>query len=65
MKWFPILVLFVLLVAILSGCASTRYLSDEEEAQMAKTCGPNHDCAVIPGEQWRIIEKILQKMIGI
>ena len=48
------------------GCATPpRYLSEEEEAQMAKTCGPNHDCAVVPGEQWRIIEQILQKFIGI
>ena len=58
--------LFALTLAfLLYGCASTRYLSDEEEAQMAKTCGPNHDCAVVPGEQWRIIEQILQKFIGI
>lgn len=55
----------IVLIFSMAGCASQRYLSDEEEAQMAKTCGPNHDCAVIPGEQWRIIEKILQKMIGI
>ena len=55
----------IVLILGMLDCASTRYLSDEEEAQMAKTCGPNHDCAVVPGEQWRIIEKILQKMIGI
>ena len=56
----------ILLILGMFGCASqTRYLSDEEEAQMAKTCGPNHDCAVVPGEQWRIIEKILQQYLGI
>lgn len=55
----------VMLILGMFGCASTRYLSEEEDAQMAKTCGPNHDCAVVPGEQWRIIEQILQKFIGI
>ena len=56
----------MVLILSLLGCATPqRYLSDEEEANMAKTCGPKHDCAVVPGEQWRIIEKILQKFIGI
>ena len=55
----------IVLILGMLDCASTRYLSDEEEAQMAKTCGPNHDCAVVPGEQWRIIEKILQQYLGI
>ena len=55
----------IVLILGMLGCASTRYLSDEEEAQMANTCGPNHDCAVVPGEQWRIIEKILQQYLGI
>ena len=56
----------VVLILGMLGCATPpRYLSEEEEAQMAKTCGPNHDCAVVPGEQWRIIEQILQKFIGI
>ena len=55
----------VALILGMLGCASTRYLSDEEEANMAKVYGPNHDCAVIAGEQWRIIEQILKKFIGL
>ena len=55
----------IVLILGMFGCATPRYLSDEEEANMAKTCGPNHDCAVVPGEQWRIIEKILQQYLGI
>ena len=56
----------IVLILSMLGCATPpRYLSEEEDASMAKTCGPNHDCAVVPGEQWRIIEQILQKFIGI
>ena len=55
----------IVLMLSMFGCASQRYLSDEEEASMAKICGPNHDCAVVPGEQWRIIEKILQQYLGL
>ena len=56
---------FTILILGMFGCATPRYLSDEEEANMAKVCGPNHDCAVIAGEQWRIIEQILKKFIGL
>ena len=61
----PKLGLILLILGMLGCAAPQRYLSEEEEAQMAKICGPNHDCAVVPGEQWRIIEKVLQQYLGI
>lgn len=61
-KWLLILLLIVLL-ATCTGCASTRYLTEEEDKQMSETCGPNKDCAVIRGSVWRQLERAL-KMCG-
>ena len=49
------------IVLILSGCASTRYLSEEEDAKMREICEDkaNGGCAVVPGNVWKSVEKLL------
>jgi protein involved in sex pheromone biosynthesis len=55
----------VLLAAILflSGCASNRYLSEEQDAQMREACEAT-GCAVIPGDKWEQIKKLLGSIVG-
>lgn len=46
------------LVLLLTACASP-YLTKDEEADMRKACGPEHDCVVISGNTWRQIKQFI------
>ena len=54
---------FTSIVLILSmfGCASTRYLTEEEDAKMREVCEDkaNGGCAVIPGNVWEFLQKLI------
>lgn len=51
----------LLLLLLLSGCASTRYLTAEEDANMRKACEAQ-GCAIIPYPLWLQVEKMLGVM---
>lgn len=48
----------LLLCVLLSGCASDRYLSRDEEDMMRKSCEV-HGCTVIPSPLWEQIKRLL------
>ena len=50
-----------LVLAFSFGCASSRYLSEEQDAAMREVCeNPENDgCAVVTGRVWRAIQKLL------
>ena len=51
----------VVLILGISGCASTRYLTEEEDAKMREVCEDkaNGGCAVIPGNVWEFLQKLI------
>ena len=51
----------VVLILGISGCASTRYLTEEEDAKMREVCEnkENGGCAVIPGNVWEFLQKLI------
>jgi len=51
----------VLVLLLLTGCASDRWLSKEEDAEMRKNCEPK-GCACMPNDQWRAIEELLKRL---
>lgn len=48
----------LLLCLLLSGCASDRYLSAGEDANMRAACEAK-GCAIVPLDVWRQVEKLL------
>lgn len=57
MKILLLLALLVLIVAVLSGCAS-RFLTPEQDREIADMC--QQSCVVIDGDTWNAIQKILE-----
>ena len=57
---------FVLILSM-AGCASERYLNEQEDAQMRKMCEDkaNGGCAVIPGNTWKAIQQLFGGGTGI
>jgi hypothetical protein len=52
---------FIVLVLLVSGCASERYLTAEQDAEFRTNCEPN-GCTVLPNPVWQRIEMILQSL---
>lgn len=50
-----------LFAAALFGCATERYLTEEQDERMRSHCEPN-GCAVIPNASWERIEQILEAL---
>lgn len=48
----------LLLLLILSGCASDRYLSSEEDAAMRKAC-EEQGCVILPVPLWEQVKRML------
>lgn len=48
----------IVLILSMAGCASTRYLSEDEDAKMKAMCEAPGGCAVIPGDVWKQIQKL-------
>lgn len=51
----------LLLLLMLSGCASDRYLSVKDDADIQEKCEPQ-GCAIIPLPLWRKIEQLLGRI---
>lgn len=47
------------------GCASNRYLSEEEDEKMRAMCEQPGGCAVVPGNLWRDIQRLIESMRGV
>jgi len=54
----------IVLLLSMTGCASQRYLSEEEDAKMKAMCEQPGGCAVLPGTLYRDILKLLGSMQG-
>jgi hypothetical protein len=48
----------LLLCLLLAGCASERYLSAEEDADMRKAC-ETHGCTIVPTPLWDQLKRAL------
>jgi hypothetical protein len=57
--WLASILLLIVMLAGLSGCAEKRWLTKEEDAEMRATCEPVGGCAVIPNPIWKQIERAL------
>ena len=53
-----------LVASLLSGCATTGYLTADEDVQMREMCGEARDCMVVSGNTWRQIQRAV-KMCGL
>ena len=60
---FPLPLWFVLIVTLLfgcTGCASERYLTEEQDAEMRASC-EEHGCTVIPNPIWFQMREALKR----
>lgn len=48
----------LLLILLLSGCASDRYLTKDQDDEMRRSCEPE-GCAIVPNPLWKQIEYLL------
>ena len=48
-----------LLLLLLTGCATDRYLTKEEDAALKQACAPANDCVILRAEQWRLIQEFI------
>ncbi len=57
----------LVLILSMAGCASERYLSEEEDSKMRSMCEDkaNGGCAVIPGNTWKAIQQLFGGGTGI
>ena len=67
LKFGTVVLILGISIPILGGCASERYLSEQEDAQMRKMCEDkaNGGCAVIPGNTWKAIQQLFGGGTGI
>jgi len=49
----------LLLLLLLTGCATDRYLTKEEDAALKQACAPANDCVILRAEQWRLIQEFI------
>ena len=49
----------LLVCAFLTGCATDRYLTKEEDAALRQACAPANDCVILRAEQWRLIQEFI------
>lgn len=57
---FGIVCGIALLLVALPGCASGRFLTQEQDDEMRANCA-EHGCAVIPTPVWQQIEQVLRR----
>ena len=53
------------LIILMPGCASDRYLTAEEDAELRQKCEPHPGhCVAVPMPIWLKIEQLLRAMSG-
>lgn len=52
--------IFAFIIILMPGCASDRYLTAEEDAQLRQKCA--EDCAIVPMKLWRQIEQLIKSL---
>jgi hypothetical protein len=52
----------LIVLILLAGCSSGRWLSKDEDAEMRAACEPKGGCVVIPRPDWKIIEQMLNRL---
>ena len=55
--------LLIGLIILMPGCASERYLTAEQDAELRAQCAAT-DCAIVPMPLWRQIERLIRSMAG-
>jgi hypothetical protein len=55
--WTTFLVSVILGLVVLSGCASDRFVTKEQDDEIRKRC--EQGCAIVPLPAWRQIERAL------
>lgn len=60
--WAAIAFAAIIAPLALTGCASSRYLSEEQDAKMRELCDKPGGCSIIQGEQWQQIEQLLRRL---
>jgi hypothetical protein len=53
----------ILGLLLITACASPRYLTEKEDADMRKVCEPA-GCVTVPAPVWMKIETVLRSMMG-
>lgn len=56
------LALLIILMAVLTGCASDRYLTAEEDAALRARCEAT-GCKVVPMPLWQQIEELIRSLV--
>lgn len=57
--------LLIGLIILMPGCASDRYLTEAEDAELRAKCEPHPGhCVAVPTPIWRKIEQLLRMMGG-
>ena len=57
--------LLAFLIILMPGCASDRYLTAAEDAELRAKCEPHPGhCVAIPYPIWQRIEQLLKSMAG-
>lgn len=51
-------------ILLMPACASDRYLSEAEDADMRAKCEKTN-CVVIPGYLWEQIKAVLSRALGV
>lgn len=64
MGWAVIVVLLLSIGIFLPGCASDRYLTEEQDAAMRDACQRHGGCTVLPRPVWEQIKDILRAIAG-
>lgn len=64
MGWAVIVVLLLSMGLFLPGCASERYLTEEQDAAMREACEKHGGCTVLPAPVWEQIKDILRSIAG-
>lgn len=59
--WLVIVILLLSLGLFLPGC-STRYLTEEQDAQLREVCERQGGCTVLPTPTWNEIRDILRQL---
>lgn len=57
-------VLLAFLIILMPACASDRWLTVEEDADLRARCEPHGGCTAIPTPIWLKIEMLLKHLAG-
>ena len=60
--WALLWIAAIAAVLSCSGCAADRHLTKEQDEELARFCDQPGGCVVLPGNQWRAIRQLLERL---